>query len=161
MLAGDDERGGPDGMQPVAEVVEIAHRHGIPVHTDAVQADGRLTATFSVPATVVEATRFHVGPAPAPHVTVPSEAMTRMAEPVEQEPVTRLCTAAVSTASETLPVVPPPVSPLPAVTAVMSPPESASKPSTKPEGTPLSLVQSTGFVGVLMVPAVCNSDSVK
>ncbi|WP_110206075.1 cysteine desulfurase family protein [Nocardioides daejeonensis] len=34
-------------VQPVAEVVEIAHRHGIPVHTDAVQAIGILPVAFA------------------------------------------------------------------------------------------------------------------
>ena len=34
-------------MQPVAEVVEIAHAHGIPVHTDAVQALGQLPLDFA------------------------------------------------------------------------------------------------------------------
>ena len=34
-------------VQPVAEVVEIAHAHGIPVHTDAVQALGQLPLDFA------------------------------------------------------------------------------------------------------------------
>jgi cysteine desulfurase len=34
-------------VQPLAEVVEIAHRHGIPVHTDAVQAIGQLPVDFA------------------------------------------------------------------------------------------------------------------
>ena len=34
-------------VQPVAEVVEIAHAHGIPVHTDAVQALGQLPVDFA------------------------------------------------------------------------------------------------------------------
>jgi cysteine desulfurase len=34
-------------VQPVAEVVELAHRHGIPVHTDAVQAVGVLPVDFA------------------------------------------------------------------------------------------------------------------
>jgi len=34
-------------VQPVAEVVEIAHRHGIPVHTDAVQAVGQIPVDFA------------------------------------------------------------------------------------------------------------------
>jgi cysteine desulfurase len=34
-------------VQPVAEVVAIAHAHGIPVHTDAVQALGQLPLDFS------------------------------------------------------------------------------------------------------------------
>jgi cysteine desulfurase len=34
-------------VQPIAEVVEIAHRHGIPVHTDAVQAVGSLPVDFA------------------------------------------------------------------------------------------------------------------
>ena len=34
-------------VQPVAEVVEIAHAHGIPVHTDAVQAVGQLPVDFA------------------------------------------------------------------------------------------------------------------
>ncbi|HET7350157.1 MAG TPA: cysteine desulfurase family protein [Marmoricola sp.] len=33
-------------VQPVAEVVELAHAHGIPVHTDAVQALGQLPVSF-------------------------------------------------------------------------------------------------------------------
>jgi cysteine desulfurase len=33
-------------VQPVAEVVERAHAHGIPVHTDAVQAAGQLPVAF-------------------------------------------------------------------------------------------------------------------
>ncbi len=33
-------------VQPVAEIVEIAHAHGIPVHTDAVQALGQLPLDF-------------------------------------------------------------------------------------------------------------------
>jgi cysteine desulfurase len=33
-------------VQPVAEVVDIAHRHGIPVHTDAVQAVGQVPVDF-------------------------------------------------------------------------------------------------------------------
>ena len=34
-------------VQPIAEVVEIAHRHGIPVHTDAVQAIGQVPVDFA------------------------------------------------------------------------------------------------------------------
>jgi cysteine desulfurase len=34
-------------VQPVAEVVEVAHAHGIPVHTDAVQALGQLPLDFA------------------------------------------------------------------------------------------------------------------
>jgi cysteine desulfurase len=34
-------------VQPVREVVEIAHAHGIPVHTDAVQALGQLPVDFA------------------------------------------------------------------------------------------------------------------
>ena len=34
-------------MQPVREVVAIAHEHGIPVHTDAVQALGQLPLDFA------------------------------------------------------------------------------------------------------------------
>ncbi len=34
-------------VQPVAEVVQIAHAHGIPVHTDAVQALGQLPVDFA------------------------------------------------------------------------------------------------------------------
>ena len=34
-------------VQPVAEVVEIAHRYGIPVHTDAVQAVGQIPVDFA------------------------------------------------------------------------------------------------------------------
>lgn len=34
-------------VQPVAEVVEIAHAHGIPVHTDAVQAVGQVPVDFA------------------------------------------------------------------------------------------------------------------
>jgi cysteine desulfurase len=34
-------------VQPVTEVVELAHRHGIPVHTDAVQAVGQLPVDFA------------------------------------------------------------------------------------------------------------------
>lgn len=34
-------------VQPVREVVEIAHAHGIPVHTDAVQAVGQLPVDFA------------------------------------------------------------------------------------------------------------------
>ena len=34
-------------VQPIAEVVEIAHAHGIPVHTDAVQALGQLPLDFA------------------------------------------------------------------------------------------------------------------
>jgi cysteine desulfurase len=34
-------------VQPVAEVVETAHAHGIPVHTDAVQAVGQLPVDFA------------------------------------------------------------------------------------------------------------------
>ena len=34
-------------VQPLAEVVEIAHAHGIPVHTDAVQALGQLPLDFA------------------------------------------------------------------------------------------------------------------
>jgi cysteine desulfurase len=33
-------------VQPIAEVVEIAHAHGIPVHTDAVQAVGQVPVDF-------------------------------------------------------------------------------------------------------------------
>ena len=33
-------------VQPIAEIVEIAHAHGIPVHTDAVQALGQLPLDF-------------------------------------------------------------------------------------------------------------------
>ena len=34
-------------VQPIAEVVEIAHAHGIPVHSDAVQAVGRVPVDFA------------------------------------------------------------------------------------------------------------------
>ncbi|HEY6935330.1 MAG TPA: cysteine desulfurase family protein [Marmoricola sp.] len=34
-------------VQPLADVVEIAHAHGIPVHTDAVQAVGQLPVDFA------------------------------------------------------------------------------------------------------------------
>ena len=34
-------------VQPVAEVVELAHRHGVPVHTDAVQAVGQVPVDFA------------------------------------------------------------------------------------------------------------------
>ena len=34
-------------VQPIAEIVEIAHAHGIPVHTDAVQALGQLPLDFA------------------------------------------------------------------------------------------------------------------
>jgi cysteine desulfurase len=34
-------------VQPVAEVAELAHEHGIPVHTDAVQAVGQLPVGFA------------------------------------------------------------------------------------------------------------------
>ncbi len=34
-------------VQPLAEVVELAHEHGIPVHTDAVQAVGQLPVDFA------------------------------------------------------------------------------------------------------------------
>jgi cysteine desulfurase len=34
-------------VQPVAEVVELAHRHDIPVHTDAVQAVGQVPVDFA------------------------------------------------------------------------------------------------------------------
>jgi cysteine desulfurase len=34
-------------VQPVAEVVELAHAHGIPVHTDAVQAVGQVPVDFA------------------------------------------------------------------------------------------------------------------
>ena len=34
-------------VQPLAEVVEIAHAHGIPVHTDAVQAVGQVPVDFA------------------------------------------------------------------------------------------------------------------
>ena len=34
-------------VQPVAEVVELAHEHGIPVHSDAVQAVGQLPVDFA------------------------------------------------------------------------------------------------------------------
>ena len=34
-------------VQPVAEVVEIAHAHDIPVHTDAVQAVGQVPVDFA------------------------------------------------------------------------------------------------------------------
>ncbi len=34
-------------IQPVAEVVQIAHQHGIPVHTDAVQAVGHVPVDFA------------------------------------------------------------------------------------------------------------------
>ncbi len=34
-------------VQPVAEVVDIAHAHGIPVHTDAVQAVGQIPVDFA------------------------------------------------------------------------------------------------------------------
>ena len=34
-------------VQPISEVVEIAHAHGIPVHTDAVQALGQLPLDFA------------------------------------------------------------------------------------------------------------------
>jgi cysteine desulfurase len=34
-------------VQPIDEVVEVAHRHGIPVHTDAVQAVGQVPVNFA------------------------------------------------------------------------------------------------------------------
>ena len=34
-------------VQPIADVVEIAHEHGIPVHTDAVQAIGQVEVDFA------------------------------------------------------------------------------------------------------------------
>ncbi|GAA4345537.1 cysteine desulfurase family protein [Angustibacter luteus] len=34
-------------LQPIAEIVEIAHRHGIPVHSDAVQAVGKVPVDFA------------------------------------------------------------------------------------------------------------------
>ena len=34
-------------MQPVAEVAAIAREHGIPVHTDAVQAVGQVPVDFA------------------------------------------------------------------------------------------------------------------
>lgn len=34
-------------VQPIAEVVALAHQHGIPVHTDAVQAVGHLPVSFA------------------------------------------------------------------------------------------------------------------
>jgi len=34
-------------VQPIAEIVEIAHAHGIPVHTDAVQAVGQVPVDFA------------------------------------------------------------------------------------------------------------------
>jgi len=34
-------------VQPIADVVEVAHAHGIPVHTDAVQAVGQLPVDFA------------------------------------------------------------------------------------------------------------------
>ena len=34
-------------VQPLAEVVEIAHAHDIPVHTDAVQAVGQVPVDFA------------------------------------------------------------------------------------------------------------------
>jgi cysteine desulfurase len=34
-------------VQPVAEIVEVAHAHGIPVHSDAVQAVGHLPLSFA------------------------------------------------------------------------------------------------------------------
>ncbi len=34
-------------VQPIAEVVELAHAHGIPVHTDAVQAVGQVPVDFA------------------------------------------------------------------------------------------------------------------
>jgi cysteine desulfurase len=34
-------------IQPITEVVEIAHEHGIPVHTDAVQAVGQIEVDFA------------------------------------------------------------------------------------------------------------------
>ncbi|RNL65228.1 cysteine desulfurase [Nocardioides marmoriginsengisoli] len=34
-------------IQPIAEVVELAHRYGIPVHTDAVQAVGQVPVDFA------------------------------------------------------------------------------------------------------------------
>jgi cysteine desulfurase len=38
-------------VQPVADVVEIAHRHDIPVHTDAVQAVGQVPVDFAASGT--------------------------------------------------------------------------------------------------------------
>ena len=35
-------------VQPVAELAEIAHEHGVPLHTDAVQAVGQLPVDFAV-----------------------------------------------------------------------------------------------------------------
>ncbi|MCE0537062.1 cysteine desulfurase [Kineosporia rhizophila] len=34
-------------VQPIAEIAELAHRHGIPVHTDAIQAVGHLPVDFT------------------------------------------------------------------------------------------------------------------
>jgi len=34
-------------VQPIAEIAELAHRHGIPVHTDAIQAVGHLPVDFA------------------------------------------------------------------------------------------------------------------
>ncbi len=34
-------------VQPVAEITEVAHEHGVPVHTDAVQAVGQLPVDFA------------------------------------------------------------------------------------------------------------------
>ena len=34
-------------VQPVAEVVAVAHEHGVPVHTDAVQAVGHVPVDFA------------------------------------------------------------------------------------------------------------------
>jgi cysteine desulfurase len=34
-------------VQPIAEVVEVAHRYGVPVHTDAVQAVGQVPVNFA------------------------------------------------------------------------------------------------------------------
>ncbi len=34
-------------VQPIAEIVEVAHAHGVPVHTDAVQAVGQLPVDFA------------------------------------------------------------------------------------------------------------------
>ncbi|MBT0769724.1 cysteine desulfurase [Kineosporia sp. J2-2] len=34
-------------VQPIAEIAELAHRHGVPVHTDAIQAVGHLPVDFA------------------------------------------------------------------------------------------------------------------
>src|SRR4051812_13467538 len=55
-------------------------------------------------------------------LTVPSAFTVRIAFPAAQPPVTRFCATVKSTFRVTAPVAPPPVSPLPELTAVIVPP---------------------------------------